>query len=68
MKEFAIKTTKERANWGAGRERMTYYRDVRVEDDGTVRAWDHIGEIYSIHHDLTDAEVAEARRRAGVSS
>ena len=35
-----------------------------VDEDGTVRAWDEVGEIYSVHHDLTDAQQEEARRLA----
>ena len=37
-----------------------------VERDGTVRSWDHIGNIYTIHHALTSRQQqmirAEARK------
>lgn len=47
-------------------------RNVSVEHDGTIRVINTVvppsilGEEYTIHHDLTDAEVTEARRLASL--
>jgi hypothetical protein len=41
------------------------YVDCLVEPDGTVRVWDAVGDIYSIHHALTPAQEREAQRLAG---
>lgn len=43
-----------------------YWRPVSVDLDGTVAAEDPISGHYSLHHDLTEAEIAEARRLAGL--
>jgi len=40
------------------------YRSVMVETDGTVRALDPVSHVYSISHDLSDPEIAEAQRLA----
>jgi hypothetical protein len=51
------------AEWGVG-DPMTYYRDVLVEPDGSVLAYDGVADCYTRHHDLTPAQEAEARARA----
>lgn len=45
--------------------RRSYSRAVRVEADGSVLAWDTVGESYSRHHDLAEADVARALDIAG---
>ena len=66
---------KARADWGRNVSaewpndpRMEWYRDVMVDPDGTIRVWDEIAEHYTRLHNLTEAEVVEARRLAGVAS
>ncbi len=64
---LSVPTARQRAdggcNHGAG---MRYWRDVCVESDGDVLARDSVSGHYTRHHDLTDAEVAEARRLASL--
>jgi len=65
MLHFNLPTTRERADWGCyGRGVSEQYRLVAIEDDDTIRAWDYVGETYSVHHDLSDAECEEIRRMA----
>ena len=58
--------TRAEADWGAG-DPMRSYRDVLVDDDGTVRVWDDVAGHYTLWHRLTEAQIAEARRLAGVT-
>lgn len=63
--ELALRVTRAEANWGVG-EPMTYRRNVLVEPDGEVLAYDDGAGHYSRWHDLTDAQLAEARRLAAL--
>jgi hypothetical protein len=60
----------ERSDWGCTDHRpgvpAEHYRRTLVETDGTVLAWDDVAGHYSRHHDLTEAEVAEAQRLAAL--
>lgn len=68
MKTINLPIEKSRADWGFTRLDGTgrAYRTVGVEPDGEVLAWDPVGEVYTHHHSLTEAEMAEARAIAGV--
>jgi hypothetical protein len=60
--ELSLRTVRARSSWGVD---DASYRDVMVEPDGDVLAYDTIAGHYSRHHDLTAEETAEARTMAG---
>jgi len=66
-KHVRLPTDRARASSGCGYSDGTYryWRDVTVDDDGTVRALDPISQQFSRHHDLTKDEENEARRMVG---
>ena len=44
------------------------YRLALVQPDGEVKAWDAIAGYYTWHHDMTPAEMDQARKLAGLKS
>ena len=65
MIELNIVCDRAAADWGVG-DPMSHYRSVAVDDDGSVLARNELDGCYSRHHELTDAQVAEAQRLAGL--
>lgn len=76
---LSLPVVRPRADWGysAWEERQgpgtpgsalvtRSFRSVSVDPDGAVRALDEVSGTYSLCHDLTSDELAEARRLAGV--
>lgn len=57
--------SRAQANWGYSDSSRSYnYRDCLCSDDGIVRAWDDIGDLYSTIHDLTPTQEARVRAAA----
>jgi hypothetical protein len=64
-----LPTTRGRADWGASYdygdgETHVAYRSCAVGADGSISVYDEIADAYTIHHDLTDAEIETLREMA----
>jgi len=64
-RELAVRVASRRnANWGYPRT-GEWYRDLTVEHDGTVLAWDDVSMTWTRCHSIPEETIEAARRFLG---